>query len=139
MRSIGVKVSLDDFGTRYTGFNALKGLPLNTMKIDQCFVHGVDRSNQAQSLCRTIVSMAKHLKLGTVAEGIETPGELRVMRRIGCQAGQGYLFQRPIPSERFLEFMLDWPKRKRRLEFEDELANSDIDLRHDADPLFGVA
>jgi len=139
LRSIGVKVSLDDFGTRYTGFNALKGLPLNTMKIDQCFVHGVDRSNQAQSLCRTIVSMAKHLKLGTVAEGIETPGELRVMRRIGCQAGQGYLFQRPIPSERFLEFMLDWPKRKRRLEFEDELANSDIDLRHDADPLFGVA
>jgi predicted signal transduction protein with EAL and GGDEF domain len=117
LRAIGVTVSLDDFGTRYTGFNSLKGLPLNSMKIDRCFVHGVDRSNQAQSLCRTIVTMAKHLKLTTIAEGIEDVGELRAMKKIGCQAGQGYLFQRPVPHEQFVEFMRSWPQRKRQGEF----------------------
>lgn len=138
LRSIGVKVSLDDFGTRYTSFNALKGLPLSSMKIDRCFVHGVDRSNQAQSICRTIMSMARHLKLGTVAEGIETIGELRILKKIGCQAGQGYLFQRPIPSERFMEFLLDWPEQKRGPVFADAFLDVDVDPLYEVDPLFGV-
>jgi diguanylate cyclase (GGDEF)-like protein len=138
LRSIGVKVSLDDFGTRYTGFNALKGLPLSTMKIDRCFVHGVDRSSQAQSLCRTIMTMARYLKLGTVAEGIETAGELQVLKQMGCQAGQGFLFQRPVPSERFTEFLLDWPEQKQRSVFADAFTNVDVDPSYDADPLYGV-
>jgi EAL domain-containing protein (putative c-di-GMP-specific phosphodiesterase class I) len=138
LRAIGVKVSLDDFGTRYTGFNSLKGLPLSSMKIDRCFVHGVDRSNQAQSLCRTIVTMAKHLKLATVAEGIEEVGELRALKKIGCQAGQGYLFQRPIPSEQFLEFMRTWPQRKKQGEFARAFTDVDVDPSYDVDPLFGV-
>jgi EAL domain-containing protein (putative c-di-GMP-specific phosphodiesterase class I)/GGDEF domain-containing protein len=117
LRAIGVKVSLDDFGTRYTGFNALKGLPLNTMKIDKCFVHGVDRSTQAQSLCRTIVMMAEQLKLSSVAEGIEEIGELKTLKQIGCQAGQGYLFQRPVPKREFVKFLRDWPIRKNSPEF----------------------
>lgn len=138
LRSIGVKVSMDDFGTRYTGFNALKGLPLNAMKIDRCFVHGVDRSSQAQSLCRTIVTMAKHLKLATVAEGIEEVGELRVLKKIGCQAGQGYLFQRPVPSDGFLEFMRTWPQRKKEGEFGRAFMDVDVDPFYEVDPLFGV-
>ncbi|HEY9125560.1 MAG TPA: GGDEF domain-containing phosphodiesterase, partial [Acidobacteriaceae bacterium] len=89
LRSIGVRVSLDDFGTRYTGFNALKGLPLHSMKIDRCFVQGVHRSTQAQSLFRTIVAMANHLELATVAEGIEDIGELRALQKVGCNSGQG--------------------------------------------------
>jgi EAL domain-containing protein (putative c-di-GMP-specific phosphodiesterase class I) len=138
LRSIGVKVSLDDFGTRYTGFNALKGLPLNTMKIDRCFVHGVDRSSQAQSLCRTIMTMARYLKLGTVAEGVETTGELRILKKIGCQTGQGFLFQRPVPSERFMEFLLDWPEQKKRPAFVDAFTDVEVDPAYEVDPLFGV-
>ena len=138
LRSVGVKVSLDDFGTRYTSFNALKGLPLNSMKIDRCFVHGVDRSSQAQSICRTILSMARHLRLGTVAEGIETVGELHTLKKIGCQAGQGYLFQRPIPSERFMEFLLDWPEQKRGPVFADAFLDMEVDPMYEVDPLFGV-
>jgi diguanylate cyclase (GGDEF)-like protein len=138
LRSIGVKVSLDDFGTRYTGFNALKGLPLNTMKIDRCFVHGVDRSSEAQSLCRTIMTMARYLKLGTVAEGIENTGELRVLKNLGCQAGQGFLFQRPIPSERFMEFLLDWPEHKKGPVFADAFTDVDVDPMYEVDPLFGL-
>lgn len=139
LRAIGVKVSLDDFGTRYTGFNALKGLPLNSMKIDRCFVHGADRSSQAQSLCRTIVTMAKHLKLATIAEGIEDVGELRVLKKIGCQAGQGYLFQRPVPSDQFLEFMRQWPQLKTQGEFAHAFTDVDVDPRYEVDPLFGVS
>ncbi|HEX4319736.1 MAG TPA: bifunctional diguanylate cyclase/phosphodiesterase [Acidobacteriaceae bacterium] len=138
LRSIGVKVSLDDFGTRYTSFNALKGLPLSSMKIDRCFVHGVDRSSQAQSICRSIMSMARHLKLGTVAEGIETAGELRALKKMGCQSGQGYLFQRPIPSERLIEFLLDWPEQKRGPVFADAFLDVDVDPLYEVDPLFGV-
>jgi EAL domain-containing protein (putative c-di-GMP-specific phosphodiesterase class I) len=139
LRSIGVKVSMDDFGTRYTGFNALKGLPLNTMKIDKCFVHGVERSTQAQSLCRTIVMMARHLKLGTVAEGIENIGELQILKKIGCQAGQGYLFLRPVPSEQLLKFLRDWPERKNGPEFAGSFTDVEIDPDYESDPLFGVA
>lgn len=138
LRKIGVKVSMDDFGTRYTGFNALKGLPLNSMKIDRCFVHGVDRSTQAQSLFRTIVTMARHLKLSTVAEGVEDMGELRALRKIGCQAGQGYLFQRPVPSEQFVRFMQEWPERKLQGEFGEVFEDIQVDPRYEVDPLFGV-
>jgi EAL domain-containing protein (putative c-di-GMP-specific phosphodiesterase class I)/GGDEF domain-containing protein len=139
LRSIGVKVSLDDFGTRYTGFNALRGLPLNTMKIDKCFVHGVDHSSQAQSLCRTIVMMARQLKLGTVAEGIETVGELRALRSIGCQAGQGYFFQRPVAADQFSQFAKDWQSGKRFAEVAEVFREHDPDESRELDTLFGVA
>jgi EAL domain-containing protein (putative c-di-GMP-specific phosphodiesterase class I) len=108
------------------------------MKIDRCFVHGVDRSSQAQSICRSIMSMARHLKLGTVAEGIETAGELRALKKMGCQSGQGFLFQRPIPSERLMEFLLDWPEQKRGPVFADAFLDVDVDPLYEVDPLFGV-
>jgi predicted signal transduction protein with EAL and GGDEF domain len=138
LRTIGVQVSLDDFGTRYTGFNSLKGLPLNTMKIDKCFVHGVDRSIQAQSLCRTIVTMARHLKLGAIAEGIEDFGELRALKKIGCHAGQGYLFQRPVPADGFLKFLREWPERKMRPDFARIFLDVEVNPRYEVDPLFGI-
>jgi diguanylate cyclase (GGDEF)-like protein len=119
MRAAGIRVAIDDFGTRYTGFNMLHRLPLTTMKIDHCFVQGVDRSQEMRALCRTIAAMARQLKLRTVAEGIETPGEFRVMREIGCEAGQGYLFQRPIAADEFATFMAEWPERKREFGFSD--------------------
>jgi Amt family ammonium transporter len=119
LRAIGVRVAIDDFGTRYTGFNVLKGLPLNTMKIDQCFIRGIDHSQDMLALCETIVAMGRQLKLRMVAEGIEELGELEAMRRIGCEAGQGYLFQRPVPAEEFTAFLREWPERMRDFGFED--------------------
>jgi diguanylate cyclase len=115
LKSIGARIAIDDFGTRYTGFNVLKHLPLDTMKIDQCFIRGIHHSPGMRSLCETILAMARQLKLRIVAEGIEEPGELEVMRDIGCDAGQGYLFQRPVPADDFTEFLRDW--RERRLGF----------------------
>jgi EAL domain-containing protein (putative c-di-GMP-specific phosphodiesterase class I) len=117
LKVIGVGIAIDDFGTRYTGFNVLKRVPLNAMKIDQCFIRGIDRSQDMRALCQTIVAMARQLKLHTVAEGIEERGELEVMRQIGCDAGQGYLFQVPVPAEEFSAFLREWPERMRSFGF----------------------
>jgi EAL domain-containing protein (putative c-di-GMP-specific phosphodiesterase class I) len=119
VKAAGARIAIDDFGTRYTGFNLLRQLPLTTMKIDQCFIQGVEHSQEMRVLCQTIVAMAQQLKLRTVAEGIETAGELQVMRDIGCEAGQGYLIQRPIPAEEFTLFLRNWPTLKRSIGFMD--------------------
>jgi diguanylate cyclase (GGDEF)-like protein len=139
LRSIGVKVSLDDFGTRYTGFNALKGLPLTAMKIDKCFVHGINRSTQAQSLCKTIVTMARHLNLSTVAEGIESAEELRILKKMGCDAGQGFLFQRALRPDQMERFLDGWPERKIQPEFFNTFTEQDSEMMHEIQPLIGVA
>ncbi len=108
LKEIDVRISIDDFGTRYTGFNLLKELPIDTMKIDKCFIRGIDRSKDMQVLCKTIVAMARQLKLHIVAEGIEEFGELEVMQQIGCDAGQGYLFLKPAPADEFVVFLRNW-------------------------------
>ena len=117
LKSIGVRVSIDDFGTRYTGFNVLKRIPLDSMKIDRCFIHGIDRSRDMRALCETIVAMARQLKLRTVAEGVEQPGELEVLRQIGCDSAQGYLFQKPVPAAELAEFLRRWPGLTAKLGF----------------------
>lgn len=132
LRAIDVRVAIDDFGTRYTGFNVLKKLPLNTMKIDQCFIRGIHHSPDMLALCETIVAMARQLKMCIVAEGIEELGELAVMRKIGCEAGQGYLFQRPVAAKEFTAFMRAWPKRMREFGFEDSRG------LFEADPIYAV-
>lgn len=112
LKSIGVRVAIDDFGTRYTGFDLLKKLPLDAMKIDRCFIRGIHRSADLRALSTTIVAMARHMKMRTVAEGIEVPEELEVLQKMGCDAGQGFLIQRPICSDEFTAFLRSWPLRK---------------------------
>ena len=131
LKSIGVRIAIDDFGTRYTGFNVLKHLPLDAMKIDQCFIRGIHNSPGMRSLCQTIVAMARQLKLRTVAEGIEEAGELEVMREIGCDAGQGYLFQRPVAADEFAEFLREWPQRKIGFGFADAHLVREIESIHE--------
>jgi len=118
LKTIGVRLAIDDFGTRYTGFNLLKRLPLDAMKIDRCFIRGIHRSEDMRVLCRTIVAMARQMKLRTVAEGIEEMEELEVLQEIGCDDGQGYLFQRPLPMGDFEDFLRAWPKRSVSFGFE---------------------
>ena len=132
LKTIGVRLAIDDFGTRYTGFNLLKRLPLDAMKIDRCFIRGIHQSSDMRTLCATIIAMARHMKLRTVAEGIEEPEELDVMQQIGCDSGQGYLFERPISPEDFTTFLREWPRRSLKLGFAPagELTR--------VDPLYGI-
>jgi EAL domain-containing protein (putative c-di-GMP-specific phosphodiesterase class I) len=108
LQAIGVRVAIDDFGTRYTGFNALRRIPVDSMKIDRCFIQGIDRSREARALCETIVAMARQLKLRTVAEGVELQGEFEALKEIGCDAAQGYLFQRPVSAAELTRFLMRW-------------------------------
>jgi diguanylate cyclase len=111
LKTIGVRVAIDDFGTRYTGFDLLSRVPLDTMKIDRCFVRGIHRSADLRALCNTIVAMGRQLKMRTVAEGIEEQEEIEILRQIGCDAGQGYLLHPPTSADNFASFVQQWPQR----------------------------
>jgi diguanylate cyclase (GGDEF)-like protein len=133
LKTIGIRLAIDDFGTRYTAFNLLRDLPLDAMKIDRCFVRGIHRSQDMRSLCDTIVAMARQMKLRTVAEGIEETEEMDVMQQIGCEAGQGYLFERGLASKDFIAFMYGWPDQTARLGFSPGIDGAV------SDPLTGTA
>ncbi len=133
LKTIGVRLAIDDFGTRYTGFNILQRLPLDTMKIDRCFIRGIHRSVDMRTLCGTIIAMARHMRLRTVAEGIEELEELDVMQQIGCDAGQGYLFQRPMSVGDFTAFLREWPARRAALGFATPEESCEVD------PLYGIS
>jgi diguanylate cyclase (GGDEF)-like protein len=99
LRQQGVRVALDDFGTGYCSIGYLRQLPVDLIKIDRSFVSGAELDGPAGSLLEAIVSMAEHLGLGVIPEGIETVGEMDRLRAMGCATGQGYLLSRPVAAE----------------------------------------
>ena len=98
LRRIGVKTSLDDFGTGYASLSYLTRFPFDVIKIDQSFVRGCSSHQNSQTIIQVICDLATKLGLTTVAEGIETAEQLEMVRSAGCQNGQGYLFDRPMPA-----------------------------------------
>jgi diguanylate cyclase (GGDEF)-like protein/PAS domain S-box-containing protein len=95
LRRLGVRLAIDDFGTGYSSLNYLKQLPVDIIKIDQTFVKQIDTDADDVALVDAIVGLGHALRLQTVAEGIETDEQWLMLRRIGCDQGQGYLFGRP--------------------------------------------
>ena len=96
----GLTLAIDDFGTGYSSLARLKHLPVDILKIDRSFIHGVDRDPDSGRMVEAMVQLAHGLGMTPLAEGIETPGELRFLRGIGCPRGQGFLFARPQPAEK---------------------------------------
>ena len=97
LRDLGVRLVLDDFGTGYSSLAYLKHLPLDTIKIDQSFVAGL-ASAADRSIVEAVIALAHGLHIGVVAEGIETEDQLRILKELACDLGQGYLFARPVPA-----------------------------------------
>ncbi|MCV4697754.1 EAL domain-containing protein, partial [Escherichia coli] len=88
--------SIDDFGTGYSSLSYLQRLPVDTLKIDRSFVSSMQNGADNGEIVRTVIAMAKALKLDVVAEGVETVHHLHQLRILGCEYGQGYLFSRPV-------------------------------------------
>ena len=99
LRSLGVRVALDDFGTGYSSLSLLQKFPLQRIKIDRAFVHGVADNPNDRSLVRTIVAMGRSLGLDMVAEGVESVHQLQVLSDLGCTKAQGYLISHPVPPD----------------------------------------
>ena len=97
LRALGVRFSLDDFGTAHAGLSYLRRFPFDTIKIDQSFVQDVASCPDSHAIVTTILAMAEVLKLDVIAEGVETEEQFDVLRQLQCQQIQGYLTGRPAP------------------------------------------
>ncbi len=99
LKQLGVQLSIDDFGTGYSSLSYLHRFPIDTLKVDRSFVSTMEDGSENGEIVRTIIALAKTLKLDVVAEGIETIHQLHQLRILGCEYGQGYLFSRPVPAD----------------------------------------
>ncbi len=97
LRALNVKIDIDDFGTGYSSLSYLQRFEIDNLKIDRSFVSAIgnDRGENAE-IVRTIVTLARHLGMDAVAEGVETPDQLALLREVGCQRVQGFLFAAPV-------------------------------------------
>jgi len=113
---IGMPIAVDDFGIGYSSLAYVKNFPISTIKIDQGFIRNLERDSEDQVITRTICNLSRELNLATVAEGIEQPGQMRLLKEFGCQMGQGFLFQQPAPAADIVDILTrgaPWPKRLR--------------------------
>ena len=105
LRSYGFKVSVDDFGTGYSALGYLRELPIDTLKIDRCFITELDSSPDDLAIVEAIISMAKALDLQVVAEGVESINQLGLLKRLDCNQAQGYYYSRPVPAREALSML----------------------------------
>jgi diguanylate cyclase (GGDEF)-like protein len=100
LRDLGVRLSVDDFGTGATSLSYLRQLPVDEVKVDDSFVQGMATDSSDLAIVRAVISLARALGLTVVAEGVESEMTLELLEEMGCEIGQGYLFSRPLPYER---------------------------------------
>lgn len=101
LRALGVGLAIDDFGTGYSSLRSIERFPISEIKIDRSFIHDLLDSGIKRIVTETILSIGKELAIRVVAEGIETERHSLKLKEMGCLVGQGYLFSRPIPEEKF--------------------------------------
>ncbi len=98
LRQLGVKLDLDDFGTGYSSLSYLHRMPVDALKIDRSFVDSICTDSASLSIARTIAALARAIGVRVVAEGVETEAQLELLRGLGCDDVQGYLFSKPVDS-----------------------------------------
>jgi len=111
LRALGIELGIDDFGTGYSSLSYLHRLPINFLKIDKSFVKGMGEKRDHAEIVKTILTLARSLGIRVVAEGVETLEQLAELRRLQCDAGQGFLFAKPAETEKaeaLLAFKSQW-------------------------------
>ena len=107
LKSLGLRLAVDDFGTGYSSLAYLRRFPLDKLKIDQSFMHGVPEDHGNLEIVATIITLAHSLNLTAIAEGVETAEQLAALRALGCEQSQGYLFSRPLPLDKLREWLIN--------------------------------
>jgi EAL domain-containing protein (putative c-di-GMP-specific phosphodiesterase class I) len=110
LRSRGIEISMDDFGTGYSSLSYLQKLSIDRLKIDQSFIREMEQHNGNEAIVSMIISMANHLELKVIAEGVETKTQKDLLAKLGCLEFQGYLGGKPIPAEEFSDMYLSGSK-----------------------------
>jgi diguanylate cyclase (GGDEF)-like protein/PAS domain S-box-containing protein len=105
LRNLGVQLSIDDFGTGYSSLSYLQRFPIDTLKIDRSFVTQMMENEENLAIVRTIVALAQNLGMDVVAEGVETEDQLRLLRKLECENGQGFLFSTPLGGGQLSQFI----------------------------------
>ena len=101
LRGHGFEIEMDDFGSGYSSLNMLSDMPIDVLKMDMKFVRNIENSETDRRLVTLILDIARYLKVSVVAEGVETAGQLEILREGKCDLVQGYYFSRPLPSADF--------------------------------------
>lgn len=103
LRDEGISIAIDDFGVGYSSLSYLQEMDVDILKIDRSFVDNLDKDSNSIVLCRAMVRMAHHLNISVVAEGISTEVHKNKLMALGCDYGQGYLFEKPMPADIFCD------------------------------------
>jgi diguanylate cyclase (GGDEF)-like protein len=111
IKALGVRVAIDDFGTGYSSLAHLRQFPVDALKIDRSFITGLAHNLEGESLIHTLVQLGKALSIETIAEGIERPDELSLLRNEACDGGQGFLFARPLDALATEAFLREYAKQ----------------------------
>ncbi len=110
LKSLGVRISMDDFGTGYSSLGHLHSFPLDVLKIDKSFVSRMELDRDKFEIVKTVISLAHSMGIQVVAEGVERPEHLALLRNLGCEFGQGYLFSRPLDSAASTDLLSSKPR-----------------------------
>lgn len=98
LQSLGVRIHIDDFGTGYSSLSLLHRFTVDALKIDRAFVGRMDVGSKDAEIVQTVATLAHSLGMEVIAEGVDTPERLRILRKMGCEYGQGYLFSKPVSA-----------------------------------------
>jgi EAL domain-containing protein (putative c-di-GMP-specific phosphodiesterase class I) len=108
LQGLGVRISMDDFGTGFSSLSYLRSFPFDKIKIDRSFVHDLSSDEDSMAIIRAVTGLGASLGMATTGEGVETQEELDYLRKEGCTEAQGYFFSHPRPASEVWK-MLDTP------------------------------
>ena len=108
LKKLGLNLSIDDFGTGYSSLRYLCQFPIDKLKIDQSFVREMNADSTQLAIIKTIITLARQLRLRVLAEGVESKEELEQLKKCGCEEVQGYYFSPPLPAGQFVEWFEKW-------------------------------